>query len=203
MTGRRWGFTLVEVVVGLAVGGIVVLAGFAALAAVQDRSAHAAQATTRILEAATVRTTVVHWLSAARLQSGELGVEFEGLDAREHGLEWDELTFVTQADTPVDMPVVAVRLFIDTDPTTPEQGLAAELVGRLIDEPLVMELAPDAIGLRIRYLPALDGTVEWAESWAGMGQLPPGLEITLVEDPATPLPPLLRYPILVAMPTIR
>lgn len=203
MNRRRRGFTLIEVVVGLAVGGIVVLAGFAALAAVQDRSAHAADATTRVLESATIRSTLIHWLSAARLQSGELGVQFEGLDAREHGLEWDELTFVTQADTPVDMPVTAVRLFMDTDPETPERGLVAELVGRLIDEPIVMELVPDAVGLRIRYLPALDGTVEWAESWAGQGQLPPGIEITLVQDPDAPLAPLLRRPILMAMPTIQ
>lgn len=200
---RRGGFTLVEVVVGLAVGGIVLLAGFAALGALQDRSRHAMAATTQALEGATTRATLLEWLGAARLRSSELGVQFEGLDAREHSLEWDELTFATPAATPLRAPVTAIRLYIDTDPATPERGLVAEFTARLGDPPTRLELAPRATGLRIRYLPALDERVEWTESWVGQGQLPRGVELTLLDDPADPLPSLLRLPVLVAMSTLQ
>jgi prepilin-type N-terminal cleavage/methylation domain-containing protein len=199
---RRGGFTLVEVVVGVAVGGIVLTAGFAALATVQDRSVHARDAAVLALEGATARATLVEWLATAQLQSSELGVRFEGLDAEEHGLEWDELSFPMRAPTILRAPATHVRLFLDTDPETPERGLVAELIGRLGDLPRRVELVPGATGLLIRYLPAVDGPVEWAESWVGQ-PLPRAVELMLLDDPADPLPALLRFPIRVTMATLQ
>lgn len=200
---RRGGFTLVEVVVGLAVGGIVLAAGFAALATVHDRSLHAREATTVALEGSAVRATLVEWLSTAQFQASELGVRFEGLDAREQGLPWDELVFPTRARTVLRSPWTAVRLYVDLDPETPERGLVAELTGWLGDEPRVLELAPQAVGLTVRYLPAVDGPVEWTGSWVGQPELPRGVELTLLDHPDDPLPPLLRLPLRVALATLR
>lgn len=199
----RAGFTLVEVVVGLAVGGIVLMAGFAALATVQDRSGHAREATTAALEGSALRGTLIEWLSTAQLGSTALGVQFEGLDVGEHGVAWDELTFPMRASSPLRAPVTGVRLYVDTDPDTPERGLVAELIAQREGEPVRVELAPQATGLLIRYLPAVDGPVEWAESWVGQAQLPRAVELTLLDAPGDPLPPLLRLPVRVAMATLR
>jgi prepilin-type N-terminal cleavage/methylation domain-containing protein len=202
MRSTAGGFTLVEVLVGLAVGGIVVLAGFATLGALHDRAEHATDATTAALRGATARATLVTWLASAQLQSGELGVRFQGLPADEAGLEWDEVTFPTRATTPMRTPTTAVRLYIDTDPATPERGLVAELSGHVADEPYRFEIAPEATGLRIRYLPPFGGTQEWTGSWVGENMLPRGVELQLLDDPAEPLPPILRMPIRVPLATL-
>ena len=201
MSARRLraGFTLVEVVVGVAVGGIVLSAGFAALTAIRDHSVGAREATTIALEGATARATLTEWLTTAQLQSSVLSTRFVGLDATESDLEWDEMSFPMLAPSQLRTPATNVRLFIDTDPETPERGLVAELVGQRGEEPIPVELIPKAVGLRIRYLPVADGPVEWAESWLDQPQLPRAVEITLVDTPEDPLPPLLKLPIRVAL----
>jgi prepilin-type N-terminal cleavage/methylation domain-containing protein len=193
------GFTLIEVMVALAVGGIVVSAGMAALATVQDRSEHALIATTGAIEAAATRATVVDWLSGAFYSVREQGIRFEGLDADEFGWEWDEVVFPSRARTPLRTAVTTIRLFLDTDPETPERGLVAELTGLVGSEPLRMELIPGATGISVRYLPYGDGPVEWSVSWVNQSQLPRAVELTLMDDPEYPLPPLLKMPIRVAM----
>ncbi len=193
------GFTLIEVIVAVAVGGIVLLVGLSALTSVQDRSEHALQATTDAREAATVRSALIDWLTSAEVSVQELAVGFEGQDAKEQDLPWDELSFPTRSRTVLRTSPTAVRLYLDTDPETPEHGLVAELFDRIGVEPGRMELVPQAIGLAIRYLPNVDGPVEWAESWVGQGRLPRAVELTLLDTPEDPLPPLLRMPIRVAL----
>jgi prepilin-type N-terminal cleavage/methylation domain-containing protein len=197
------GFTLIEVVVGLTVGGIVLLTGFAALGSVQDRSEHAAAATTAALEGATARATLIDWIAAAIINANALQVGFEGSDAREQGLISDELRFPTEAPTPRRVPTTAVRLFLDVDVNTAERGLVAEFVGMLGEQPRRLEIAPEAVGMSIRYLPISDTPVEWAESWIGQNQLPRAVEVILEDAPGEPLPPLLRFPIRVPLANAR
>ena len=197
------GFTLIEVIVGLAVGGIVLLIGFTALATVQDRSDHIAASGDRALEGAASRAAIIEWLSAAGLRSTELSIEFSGLDARELSLPADELTFPTRAPTPRRAAVTGIRLFIDVDPLTRERGLVAHFTGMLGETPTAMEIAPQATNLFIRYLPVSDTEVEWQESWTAQGQLPRAVEIVLMDNPADPLPALLKMPIRVPLATLR
>ena len=199
----RCGFTLVEVIVALAVGGIVILTGFGALATVRDRSEHAVAETSFMLEGATARATLIDWLGMARLQASELNAAFTGLDAVESGLPSDELTFPTRARTPLGTSTTVVRLLVDTDFETPETGLVAEFVGVLGAEPRRMELVSKVTGMRIRYLPDVPGDVEWAESWVGQSELPRAIEISLDARPNDPLPALLALPIRVPLTTLR
>lgn len=196
---ERAGFTLIEVVVGLAVGGIVMLIGFGALSTVQDRSEHVATSGDRAVEGAAARAAIVDWLSSAMLQSSELSIGFAGSDARELDLPADEMTFPTRAQTPRRAPVTGVRLFIDVDPLTRERGLVAEFTGMLGETPSAMEIAPEATNLLIRYLPMSDTDIEWTESWTAQGELPRAVEITLTDNPSDPLPALLKMPIRVAV----
>ncbi len=202
-SAARGGFTLIEVVVGLAVGAIVLLIGFTALATVQDRSDHIATSGNRALEGAASRAAIIEWLSAAGLRSSELSIEFSGSDARELGLPADELTFPTRAATPQRVPVTGVRLFIDADPLTRERGLVAHFTGTLGGPTTTMELAPQATNLFIRYLPVSDVDVEWQEGWTAQGQLPRAVEIVLADNPIDPLPALLKMPIRVPLATLR
>lgn len=219
--GARAGFTLVEVIVGLAVGGIVLVAGFTALATVQDRSLHAREATTHALEGATARALLVEWLATATLTASVIQTRFEIVNGRLLGLTWDEITFPTRARTPLRTPVTGVRLYVDTDPMTPETGLVAELVGSLLMEPTRMEIDPRVTGLLIRYLPVGEGPMEWVGSSGGpeafpgavrvaavegavtLQQLPRAVELTLLSDPTNPLPPLLALPIRIPLATLQ
>lgn len=199
----RGGFTLIEILVGLAVGGLVLLIGFAALATIQDRGSHTVAANAAALEGATARGTLIEWLSGAQLQSAEVGGTFIGLDARDQGLPWDELIFPTRANTPRRTPTTLVHLFIDADPATRESGLVAELSGVMGEPTRRLELVPQATGLLIRYLPESTVDVNWIESWILRQGLPRAVELTLLDDAADPLPPLLRLPIRVPLPTLR
>ncbi|MEX1258844.1 MAG: prepilin-type N-terminal cleavage/methylation domain-containing protein [Gemmatimonadota bacterium] len=203
MKSRSAGFTLVEMLVALTVAGIALAAGFGALTSLQDRSTHARDATTAALESAASRDLIVNWLVGARRGDSDLGEVFEGRDAAELSLVSDELYFPTTARTPLDTPTTLVRLYLDFDPNTPERGLVAELVGRQADEPVRMELAPQVLGMEIRYRPDVDGQVEWAASWMAQDALPRAVEIVLFDDPADPMPPLLALPIRVALATLQ
>ena len=55
------------------------------------------------------------------------------------------------------MGTTVVRLFIDEDTSTPEQGLVADLTELIADEPRMVELVPEAGSLDIRYLLAIGG----------------------------------------------
>lgn len=200
---RRGGFTLLEVLVGLAVGGVVLLAGFAALAAVHDRSSHALAATQPTLEASVTRALLTEWLAGAQRISAEAGVAFTGEHGRDLGTDSDELVFPTRTQTPLGTGITGIRLRVETDPSAPHRGLLAELSFRPEDEPYVIELAPGVTSLRIRYRPNLDGIVEWTDSWVDQMEPPRAVELTFHSAHADDLPPLLRLPLRVALPVIQ
>jgi hypothetical protein len=131
---------------------------------------------------------------------------FAGLEAEENGLEHDEIVFPTTGRTPLHVPNSIVRLYIDTDATTPERGLVAELTERPLDIPRRAELVPQVAALEIRYLPDVEGAVddlEWVDGWVERNSLPKAVEITMFAAPGDSLPPLLRYPIRVPLGTLR
>ena len=206
----RGGFTLIELIVGLAVASIALLAGFSALGIVQERGLHAEEVNRAALSGATQRSLLVDWLASARYQAA-LGTgedrqvaRFQGLDAEASGLPADELVFPTTARTPVNEITTVVRLFMDTDEATPEIGLVAEMTGPgILATPRIVALAPSAGSMEIRYLPEADGTVDWVDGWIGMEAIPRGVEILLTPAAGDSLPPLLRLPIRVALPSLR
>lgn len=201
--GSRGGFTLVELLVGLTVSALALTAGFTALAFVGERSRHADQAAAAALEGAAARGTLVDWLAGARLRGAGRQERFQGLDAEEHGVPSDELTFPTTARTPLQVAETLVRLYIDADLDTPEQGLVAELSERMTDEPRRVQLLPRVSRLEVRYLPDVEEATEWLPSWLNGNQLPRAVELTLGVEPPDTLPPLLRFPIRVPLGTLR
>jgi hypothetical protein len=45
-----------------------------------------------------------------------------------------------------------------------------------------MSLAPDAVSIRVRYLPSLRGRRSWIDSWVTTSVLPAALELRVVYD---------------------
>jgi prepilin-type N-terminal cleavage/methylation domain-containing protein len=196
--GGRTGMTLVELVVGLAITGLALAAGYAALGAAIDHRARANEATDALLRDAMVRQTLHRWLAAARVSAEENAPAFAGVDGEHQGLPDAELSFLTTAPTPVDAAVTRVRLYVDRDPATPERGLVAELSawrGAVVGQPRRLVMEPRAAGLEVRYLSGVPGARQWLSSWISSSVMPAGLELRLVAAATDSLPAVLALPV--------
>lgn len=196
----RGGMTLMELMVGLAVAGLALAAGVAAVRSVADHRRRAAESAARVEHAAAVRRRVLEWLSGAQLSPEAGGPEFRGIAGNSKEGSEDQLSFVTQADPRLARGVAQVRLYVDRDSVTPERGLVAAVTewrGATPEERV--ELVPAATGLRARYLSALSAQPVWLSSWISSSVLPRAVELR-VEAPVTDsIPPLLRLPLLVTL----
>jgi len=198
MSGRRSGFTLVEVLIGLTVAALALTAAFASLSFVSERSREAEVSTVQALEGATARAMLVEWLSGTRLQAPGRAGRFQGIEAEERGEPSDTIVFPTTARTPLHVRNSVVRLYIDRNDTTPEIGLVADLWERAQDVPRRVELVPQAGELQIRYLPPVAEATEWLEGWS-QNNLPRAVELILVARRGDSLPSLLRLPLRVPL----
>lgn len=197
------GFTLLEVLVGLTVAALALTAGFATLGFLSDSDEPVDVASALALRGATTRNLLTEWLGEARYQVGRRGETFQGLDGEVYGTAADELIFPTTANTPLGVGTSVVHLYIDGDPDTPEHGLVAALRARPTDEPRVVVLVPEAAALELRYLVPVEGTTgEWVDGWIS-NRLPGAIKMTLTSGGTDTLPPLLQYPLLVALEATR
>ena len=197
------GFTLMEVLIGLTVAALALTAGFATLGFLSDSDEPVDIASALALRGATTRNLLTEWLGEARYQVGRRGESFQGLDGEVYGTPTDELLFPTTASTPLGVGTTVVHLYIDVDRDTPEMGLVAALTELATDEPRVVELVPEAGSLELRFLLTIEGTTgEWVDGWIS-NRLPGAIELTLGPTATDTLPPLLRYPLLVALEAVR
>jgi hypothetical protein len=187
--------TLLELVVALAVTGAALAAGYGAFAGVVDSRQALTTATDSVARSAGVRRVLVDWLGGARVGLGSDGPDFRGLDGVAGHLPDDELTFTTDAVTPLGDGGTLVRLFVDRDPRTPERGLTATLAEWGGTRAARMELAPDVEGLDVRYASRVFGGVRWLPSWISRSVLPLAVEITFSPAMGDTLPALLDLPI--------
>jgi prepilin-type N-terminal cleavage/methylation domain-containing protein len=199
----RRGFTLMEVLIGLTVAALALTAGFATLGFLSDSDEPVDVASALALRGATTRNLLTEWLAEARYRVGRRGETFQGLDGEVYGTPADELIFPTTASTPLGVGTSVVHLYIDDDRDTPERGLVAALTELATDEPRVVELVPEAGSLELRYLLPVEGTTgEWVDGWIS-NRLPGAIEMILRSTGPDTLPPLLQYPLLVALEATR
>jgi hypothetical protein len=79
----------------------------------------------------------------------------------------------------------------------------AEFTERITDEPRLVELVPEVGAMEIRYLLPIERTVgEWVDTWVS-NQLPLAISVSLEAAAPDTLPPLLRYPLLIPLETVR
>jgi type II secretory pathway pseudopilin PulG len=186
--------TLLEVIVALTIAGSALASGAAVLGFLTDQQARAGAQS--IVSASAVRQTIRAWTTEARLAT-EGDAEFRGRPAGASGMsgstsmrrgdESDELTFVTSAPTEASASGTIVRLYVASGDSATNgvatRGLMAELKPwRHAGAPVVLALAPDAVGMRVRYLSSLSGKRTWLDSWVTTSVLPAALELRIVYD---------------------
>lgn len=195
----RQGMTLLELVVGLTITGVTVLAGLGIVAAVGDRRVAAEAAIAPIARPASQRDALIGWLGGARLVAGEGGPEFRGLDGVYGRAPQDEVTFLTTAATPLGAGEAVVRLYVDRDPVTPLRGLVAAFQEWRGTRATYQEVDTLVSGMDLRYLTGLLGARGWRPSWISSTLLPAAVEINLLPATGDTLSSLLRFPMLVAI----
>ncbi|HEY8468375.1 MAG TPA: prepilin-type N-terminal cleavage/methylation domain-containing protein [Longimicrobiales bacterium] len=185
--GRR-GFTLVELLVALAVAGVVALTAQQVLAAALDARARSSTQRELALSAAARRAALESWLRAATLSVPD--APFVGRPGGDAAWPADELAFVV-ADAGALYPGAhRIRVWLGRDPAAAASGLIAELlplpVGLAPADTLV--LAPAAARLRIRYL---DAPGVWVDAWdsEAAGRLPLAVELSIATVPGVAVPP--------------
>lgn len=187
MRRQQSGMTLLEVIVALAVAGAALAAGAAVLGFLTDQGSRTGAQS--IASANAVRTTIREWTSGARLTT-EGDAEFRGgVTATELTVfadderRNDQLSFVTSTSTEIAPAGSRVRIHMNTGDSIHTRGLVAELTPwRRSGAPVVVSLAPDATGLRIRYLGSLFGTRVWQDNWVSTSVLPSAVELRILFD---------------------
>lgn len=190
---RTRGFTLVEVMVALAVAGMALAAAYAVLASVADARTRAAAGRSAALAGPAARATLEGWLRAAAL--AEEDDAFLGTPGGAPERPLDALDFAVEDGGALHPGPRTVRLFVD-----PERGLLAVLAPRdawSAERPDTLAVAPAAGGLAARYRTRLRGRPAWVRAWRSDDELPEGVELTLHPAPGAELPPVLRLPLAV------
>jgi hypothetical protein len=194
--------TLIELVVALTITGLAVTGGYGAFAMLADRRAQATQVADEAQRSAGIRSTLVAWLSGARLTIEEDNIVFRGIDGVHHEERGDspddELTFFTSARTPLGNGGTIVRLFVERGDTT-EHGLVAELSNRTGNQHMRLLIDPAVGALDAEYLSGALSSRAWISSWVSTTILPAGARLALQARAGDTLSPLLRAPITVSL----
>jgi prepilin-type N-terminal cleavage/methylation domain-containing protein len=214
---NRRGMTLMELVIGLAITGIMAAAGVAAFGSIIDHRRVIRQASASTERAAALRETIRSWVvnGTPRIQLGggprglTRGAARANAGANTLGgmnaaavtpaqAVGDDFTVVTSAVTPVMTPNLTIRLYVDGDANTPEKGLTMEYQPTP-QSPLLRKMLDSTIDtLRVEYLD--QRTHRWfaASQAATLGAMS-AIRLTMVPNPAVPPSPLVTLPMVFAV----
>jgi type II secretory pathway pseudopilin PulG len=171
--------TLMELVIGLAITGMMATAGAAAFTSIVDHRETVRKANAATERAAALREMIRSWILNGQVRvdigGGPRGLSRAGqatrvtmrtgntvVDLTPAKNSGDQVTIVTSAVNPSMTPNLSIRLYIDVDDNTPEKGLTMEyqpnpqssLTRRMLDSTITT--------LTLEYL---DGrTQRWIES---------------------------------------
>lgn len=188
--------TLMELVIALLITGMIAAMGAAAFNSVLDNRASAKIATHAVTRAAATRALLVSWLSSARFSSD--ATRPPSVTTLNLGEDDDALVVFVNTPTPIDYTEAVVHLFIDRDEETPERGLVAEMQSIEAATMVRTELDSTVTGLLVEYLdPQMN---RWVPRKEGVVRAPLAVRMTLSARPPDTLPPLLRLPIVQAVP---
>lgn len=212
----RSGMTLLELVVAITVLAMMATGGAAAFGMIIDRQETIRSASTEVERAAALRETIRQWILQGEpmLQAG--GVPDGGRGGR-RGAQLataapggragaasttgvtsatstgNELTVITNAPNPLMAANVRIRLFVDTDDNTPEQGLAIEYQATTQTPLMRRELDPTVGDLAIEFFDQRTG--RWIPSTEAATGQPIALRLSMIAAEGYVLPRLLSLPL--------
>lgn len=218
MMRTRRGMTLMELVIGLAITGMMATAGAVAFGSIIDHRRVVRTASMTTERAAALRDMLRGWINAGSIQiqqgggprgltrgvalgqgaRGGLGGGGMNSTAAVSAAQasGDELSFTTSELNPSLLPNVRIRLYIDGDANTPEKGLTIEYQPNL-QMPLVRKMLDSTIDtLRVEFLDRR--TNRWFGASQAATITPRAVRLTLLSS-LTTLPPILALPMIFPM----
>jgi hypothetical protein len=212
--------TLMELVIGLAITGMMATAGAVAFGAIIDHRRVIRQASVETERSAALRDMIRGWILAGTIQiqigggprglnrgiaAGVAGGIAAGVASRgsqsiaavsQAAASGDEITFTTSDINPSLLPNVRIRLYVDADDNTPEKGLTIEYQPNAV-MPLVRRMLDSTIDtLHVDFLDRR--TNRWIEATQGATIQPVAARLTLASGVAK-LPPILQIPMIFPM----
>jgi len=210
--------TLMELVIGLAITGMMATAGAVAFGSIIDHRRVIRTATVETERAAAMREMIRGWINAGSIQIQQGGGP-RGLNrgigpvaanpAQRLGggmntvaavsaaaASGDEMTFTTSDINPSLQANARIRLYVDADDNTPEHGLTIEYQPNA-RMPLVRKMIDSTIDtLHVEYLD------QRTNRWIGVSQgatIQPRAARLAFASSTTKLPPLLQVPMIFPM----
>jgi len=222
MTPRaRSGLTLMELVIALAITGMMAAAGASTFSSVIDHRRVLREASVSTERAAALRETIESWIDAGTVQIQQgggprgltRGAATRGATAGGSGSNamnaaavsaaqaaGDEISFTTTALNPSLLPNVRIRLYVDADNNTPERGLAIEYQPNA-QMPLVRRMLDSTIDtLKVEFLDTR--TNQWFDAQQAATVSPRAVRLTL-HSSDTASAPILGLPMIFPIGTQR
>ena len=208
LSRAKRGMTLMELIVAIALTGMMAAAGAATFASIIDHRRVIRESTVETERAAALREMIRTWVVSSSIQIQQGGGP-RGLTASRGSANritggvtaavqtGDELTFTTSAMTPTPSSNTRVRLFVDGDPNTPETGLTIEYQGANAS-PLQRMQLDSAIGvIVVEYLDNRTG--RWYAATQAATIQPIAMRLMLAPAEGDSIPRLLQVPFIFRM----
>jgi prepilin-type N-terminal cleavage/methylation domain-containing protein len=206
----RSGMTLMELVVAIALTGMMAAAGAATFASIIDHRRVIRESTVATERAAALREMLRTWIVSSSIQiqqgGGPRGLASSGRGGNASLITGgvsaavqtgDELTFTTSAMTPTPSANTRVRLFVDGDPNTVEHGLAIEYQGGNATPLRRMQLDTTVGVLTVEYLDNRTG--RWYAAAQAATIQPIAMRLMLSAAEGDSIPRLLQLPFIFRM----
>lgn len=211
MTRARTGMTLLELVIAITILAMMATGGAAAFATIIDRQETIRTASAEVERAAALRETLRQWIvqGEPQIQQGGVPRGARGVAATQlanlaragssqagvtaAASTGNELTVTTNAPNPLMAANVRIRIFVDADDNTPEQGLTIEYQASAQTPLMRRELDRSVGDLAVEFFDQRTG--RWiASTEASTGQ-PIALRIAMLPAEGVSLPRLLTLPL--------
>ena len=215
----RSGMTLIELVIALAILAMVAATGGRAFATIIDQQTTIRTASAEVERAAALRETIRQWVLQGEPQiqrggapRGARGGAAQTVAAVAPGSgssaamasvtaaasTGNELTVVTNGPNPLLSASVRIRIFVDADEATPEQGLTIEYQSQVQGAGSLSvlrrkQLDPDVGDLKVEFYD--QRTTRWLVSTEASTGQPIALRFTMIPAEGKTLPRLLALPI--------
>jgi prepilin-type N-terminal cleavage/methylation domain-containing protein len=208
----RSGMTLMELIVGLVITGVMAAMGTAAFGSIIDHRRVIKESTVEMERAVALRETLRLWIASGtvsvRTGGGPRGLPSAGTASTTSSASGnavvsaaqaagDEITFVTSAPNPAMAPSVRIRLFVDGDAGTAETGLTMEYQTNNAT-PLQRRQLDATIGsMTVEFLDAR--THRWFSSSQAATISPSAVKVSLLPVDGATLPAILQLPLIFPM----